>query len=166
MLVLLPACSSKDNPSAADNLPEILLNSSFEQNGNPSIENWISNDTTGIKIVDEAPAEGGKYSLRIKASWFPENSTSIIIDAPQGNNIFKLSVWAKYFNVSGTIDLKKESDPDKKSINVADTSWTVYSLIDTINIKAGEKLQVVLNGGISQIIAGETYFDLIKLEQL
>jgi hypothetical protein len=153
---------------------DLIQNSSFEINGNPSINGWtfISNyptDTLFTDFSNDVPPSGGKWSalLRVGDRIVKYLQTKIV--APSGNKRYRLSVWAKsYWSIprgtSGFISLALNKT-NIKSIAVTDTTWRYYESIGTVSANKGDTITVTLYSGTASGNQS-TYFDLCRLELL
>lgn len=160
--------SSPTSPSASGNL---LSNPSFESNGSPSLQGWSHAymDTSIFAFTSDVPPAGGKYSVAIDAVWGPPNTISQTVPVSPGDHQYKFSAWAKKIGFGGQLQLYLERSGSLsllKYIDVTDTTWTEYSLVDTLSVEGGDSLRVLISGGLSQLQAGTTYFNLCELKQL
>jgi len=157
-------CSTCTNPP--DEEDKILVNTSFEKNGNPSADGWnISSPPFGDFVID-APTDGGTYSVALDAG-NPGGEAAITVNALTNFDIYKLSFFAKFENINGTAGLffiKNGVVIKNSNITITDTSWTLYSITDTFQTSTGDSIKVLFRGGITQLLPGKNYFDLCKLE--
>jgi hypothetical protein len=148
------------------NVYPCLLNSSFEQNGQPSSDEWKITSTLPNNFSNDVPDSGGSFSLVLEAGWvggFAEIKVPALV---QYSN-YKLSFWSKYsaFKGSATLLLLRNGTAIKEnSVTVNDIVWGNYSVSDTFSVVQGDSIMVQLSGGYAQLLPGETYFDLCKLE--
>ena len=146
-----------------------LINTSFEKNGQFSADGWtLPAQSDSSKDV---PPNGGNYSLLLKASWFPELYAEIKVPVLSQYNNYKLSFWSKSTGVTGGVYgrgilslLRNGSTLKSKSITVDDIIWRSYTIVDTFSVAEGDSFLVQLTAGISQLLPGDTYFDLCTLE--
>ncbi len=169
-LSFLLGCILEDPVSSIPD-SNLLLNPSFEIYGIPSLLGWVpsTEDTSAIHFFREVPPQGGKYSLGLETAWTAANSATAKVPAMVGSHRYRLALWARSNGVSGFASLYlKTSDTlaFRKTVELPETAWTSYSLIDTIVAKQGDSLFVSLSGGMSQLLAGRTLFDLCTLEIL
>ena len=84
-------------------------------------------------------------------------------------HVYKLSVWSKAHGIGGWIDFVLQR-PDslilRKQVRIVDSTWTFYSVIDTMSCSTQDSIVVKLTGGFSQLLAGKTFYDLCQLEKL
>ena len=158
------SCSENEtsvNPPAGNT----LINTSFEKNGQFSADGWTL--PTQSDSSKDVPPNGGNYSLLLKASWFPELYAEIKVPVLSQYNNYKLSFWSKYSTIKGKallILLRNGLTVKSKSILVDDIVWRNYSITDTFSVAEGDSFLVQLTAGISQLLPGDTYFDLCTLE--
>jgi hypothetical protein len=158
-------CSEEENPI---NPPEgnLIINTSFEKNGQPSSDGWKVTSTLPNNFSNDVPDSGGSFSLVLEAGWvggFAEIKVPALV---QYSN-YKLSFWSKYsaFKGSATLSLLRNGTAIKEnSVTVNDIVWGNYSVSDTFSVVQGDSIMVQLSGGYAQLLPGETYFDLCKLE--
>ena len=164
------ACSKKND--SITNTPDnssVLINSSFEVNGNPSLQGWNGQDTSYVKFSSDVPGGGGSFSILLDAVWAPPVFVKTIVAVPQGIHVYKLSVWSKARGIGGWIDFilqRPDSNILRKQVRIVDSTWTLYSVTDTMNCSVQDSIVVKLSGGFLQLLAGRTFYDLCKLEKL
>ena len=164
-------CSKSNpvNPSIGGNL---LTNPSFELNGTPSLQGWRTSytNTSIFSFSSDAPSGGGKYSISIEVLWAPPYTVKQTVPAIAGNHQYRLSVWGKKSEIVGgnlSFYLRRpDSTLLRKWVRIVDTTWTEYSIIDTLYAVSGDSLMVSVDGGFSQIRPGKTFYDLCTLEQI
>jgi hypothetical protein len=166
-------CSkSRDRISAPTGDENLLANSSFEIDGNPSLHGWVVSDTCAVHFAEEAPPTGGCWSVAIDPGWVPTMySISTTVSAPKGGHRYEFSFWAMSWDSWGMarIILKR---PDtlavRKYLGFSDTTWSTYSLFDTLSTDKGDSLVIELWGGTEEVstIWSKTFYDLVRLETL
>ncbi len=165
----LIGCNKDNSPLEVNNKTNLIMNSSFEFNGQPSLKYWYVRDSSKIGFSNDTPLGGGKWSIFIHAEWygpFP-NSPSYFVPLSLGRHILKFSVYGKSKSIQGSAYLILQKGGDSSIIAkhlIKDRDWTKYSTIDTLNISEGDSLFVVLYGGGTEMVDGITYFDLVELE--
>lgn len=169
ILFFLSCAESDDTIYEQENDTNFLINSSFEINGNPSLLGWYSPDTSMIDFAQDTPPDGGNWSVTLEANWGPPFFISSTVAAKQGTHHYNLSLWSKVQGVGGAAYLNlKQTDTliVRKSVTISDTTWTTYSLLDTITAIESDSIVVTLTGGFSHLFYGKTYFDLCMLEKI
>lgn len=162
-LVIFSSCKDDVNsPGNTDN--NLISNPSFENMGNPSLEGWQTQGT--INFFQDVPPEGGSYSIGINSEWGPSDYAAYTIPAQKNKKIYNFSCWAKTKTLPAeiSISLVRDSILSTKSIVVADTVWTKYTIVDSLNISEGDSIRIFLKGSISQLLQAVTYYDNCRLE--
>jgi len=176
LVINILSCTKSDesitNPSSDGNL---IANSSFEQNGSPSLSGWQTNtsDSTFISYSSIVPQNGGKYSIKLFNEWsFPGTIITNIVP-PIGKHRYRLSVWGKAIkaglNAGGDINISLKNGSSfnfRKYHHFSDTSWVQGELLDTITTTSFDTIEVKLRGNIDQFSSGHILFDLCKFEKL
>lgn len=151
---------------------EVLLNSSFERDGQPYNDGWnIEDESIGSYSTDVPPGEGN-YSLcprgdtlNLLGQW-----AKFRLPAIDGNNVYQFSFWGKQQGACGVFYLYvKTSDTSgyyTKSKLACDSTWSNYSVIDTIQTNENDSLVLLIGGELAWMPDGKAYFDLCKLEKL
>jgi len=169
IILNLLGCNENNSPLEVNNKTNLIMNSSFEINGQPSLKYWYIQDSSKIGFSNDTPVGGGKWSISIHAEWYGPlpNSPSYFVPLSLGRHILKFSVYAKSKTIHGSAFLILQTGNDREIITqnlITDSIWTKYSTIDTLNINEGDSLFVLLYGGGTELIDGITYFDLVELE--
>lgn len=145
----------------------LIKNSSFEKNGNPSLSHWYVREGDSISFVNDTPPGGGDWSICLPAEWVPQpESPAYFIPLRPGKHILELSFYGKFYGITGValFLLKKEQAREVTALQlVTDTIWTKYTLTDTVFINQGDSLSVLLSGGGTESVGGFTCFDLVEL---
>ena len=164
-------CSkSRDRISGPAGDENLLINSSFEINGDPSLSGWAVSDTSRVHFSNDVPPDGGSWSISISPGWAPIfYSVTTTVAPPVGTHRYKLSFWTKSPQEWGSARLFLKR-PDTLmvscSLSFSDSSWATHSLLDTLSITSGDSLVVMLTGSWPEIGMGRTHFDLVRLEKL
>jgi hypothetical protein len=154
------------SPEIGENL---ITNPSFEENGNASLAGWIIAGDTLNQFTNEVPSGGGNWAVTINSVWISPlvNGIYTTVKLSPGTHIYRFTVFAKYQKVKGNSNLlivNRDTTIIRRSIQIVDTLWKQYSLIDTITAGGSDSLRVVLSGGSSQLLLGKTFFDLCTFE--
>jgi hypothetical protein len=160
-------CSEDDNPVNPP-VEKVLLNTSFEENGQPSAEGWKIISGLSDNFSTDTPDSGGSYSLVLEAGW---NGGLAKIQVPTllQYSQYQLSFHSKFYQIEGRATLyliRGGNVVSENSLTIDDTTWTSYSLSANYSLIQGDSLLVTLYGGYTQLLYGQTYFDLFKLEAL
>jgi hypothetical protein len=172
------SCKKSENAVAAPPTDaNLIVNSSFELNGAPTLQGWNSNsvDTSYVNFSNDAPSGGGSYSVRLRNGWTVRSTIWYCFMPPIGTHPYRLSVWAKAMRSNALVEAGGDvilmtrnggvSNPPK-SIHFADTTWATGSLIDTLTTSSTDSVVVTLRGNIDQSSAGYVLFDLCRFEKL
>lgn len=146
---------------------KIQVNTSFEKNGNPSADGWIISQPPLGNFITDTPPDGGTYSVALEAGNPFGGEATITVKSLTNFDIYNLSFYAKFEKIKGTAGLffiKDGAVSKGNIISVTDTSWTLYSIIDTFQTSTGDSIKILFRGGTTPIIEGKTFFDLCKLE--
>jgi len=143
----------------------LIANSSFELNEAPSLQGWEVTDTSVVRFSTDTPSGGGTWSINIESTSIPGAQVQTAIAMPQGSYIYRFSTWAKRYNLGGGVFLIFNSTI-RKDIAIQDTTWTSYTINDTLTTVVGDTVIVALTGGGHQLATGRTYFDICKFERL
>jgi len=165
VLIFLSCTEEEITEPTEENL---LLSTSFEQNGKFSAEGWTL--PIGSDSSLDVPSGGGKYSLILEASNPPELYAEIMVPVKTQFNEFKFTFWSKSTSVTNNIygkailTLVRNGSAVKSSdVTIDNIIWKSYSIQDTFTVASGDSFLVQLTGGISQLFSGKSYFDLCKL---
>jgi len=170
-ILFIISCNKYKSPLESHPTSNLIKNSSFEENGQPSLKYWYIQDSSKIKFSNDTPADGGKWSIYLHAEWYGPlpKSPSYFVPLSPGRHMLEFSVYGKSKTVPGSslLILKKGDERQVEAqLLIADSTWTKYSLIDTLNINEGDSLFVLLYGGGTEVVDGITYFDLVELKQI
>jgi len=174
-ILLLSALSCREEAIVEQPLPPsgttvTLLNTSFELGAGPTLAGWTINDSSLVDFSPDVPPTGENWSLTVGAKWAPSPpAVSRSFVALDGTHIYELRVWAKRTGVGGTaaITWKQANTPvTLKSVPITDSTWTAYTILDTLTGAQGDSVGIRLAGAISQLAPGTTYFDLCVFERL
>jgi hypothetical protein len=152
----------------------LLKNPSFELNGDCSFDSWFDipkGDSEGFflpfEFSNDVPKGGGTCSVVLYPEWGFIYILSQTIPANIGNHTYEFSLWAKMKGIGGgAVIYKKHLDSLIliESIQVTDTVWSKYSVINSLKCEIGDSLVISVAGGYSPLSWKEkTYFDLIEL---
>jgi hypothetical protein len=169
------ACNKTETVFSGITPTTILITSSFEVGGAPSLQGWTANssDTAAVGFSTDTPPRGGRFAVQLQNAWSFPGSVRAAFSAPSGIHRYTLSAWTKAspqgFASRGSmrIILKK---PDAtfvhKYLNFTDTIWTMRSLADTIETGLSDSIVVSLAWDPGQFSGGWTLFDLCVFEKL
>ncbi len=169
-IIFIVCQKSEESISGPINNHNLIINSSFETEGNPTLGDWLTDDINRVEFSNDSPEDGGKWSIALEADWSPSPPSLFTLKKlVKGNHKYNFSFWAKCEGIGGYgyLSLKNlDTLIIKKYIQVVDTTWIIYSIIDTISSNEYDSIELKLSGGFSHLLYGKTYFDLCKLEIL
>ena len=158
-------CSEEKNPIIPPPVDNLLIETSFEENGQPSSDGWKITSTLSDNFSTDVPDSGGSYSIVLEAGW-DGGTAEVQVPALFQYSNYLLSFYSKFNQLEGsaTLSLIREGNVvSENSVTIDDTTWSAYSLPANFSIMQGDSLKVTLYGGLSQLIQGQTNFDLCKL---
>jgi len=156
--------------SATIDSTELLQNSSFESNDQPTLQSWVA-DTTLREFVQDVPPNGGQWSLQLSPGWIPqEGYARTYVSGQSGVGVYHLSVWIKSINGwRGTVRLGQWVQGawiNSKGVSTDSALWIQYSLIDTLSVQPNDTIAVHLSAGETELATGDVLFDLVRLEKI
>ncbi|MEO8399247.1 MAG: carbohydrate binding domain-containing protein [Ignavibacteriaceae bacterium] len=152
-------------PEIGENL---LANGSFEINNIPTLNGWRFGNEQLAKLINEAPAIGGNWSLQLTSDWAPTTGYvyTPVVNLKSGD-IVELSAYVRatsQFGGEGIIYLSYNNH--RKSASSNDTVWNKISIIDTLSLAPNDTLWVTLSAPITEIVPFKQLFDLVKLKKI
>ncbi len=158
-------------PSNSD--ANLLTNSSFEKNGEATLEGWKDVNFIGAEVVASPAPGGGEFSLELSGQGeAPEGRVMAVADEAHDGGVYRLSAYVRGaggINPGGWIRLTVgDQSPHREGAALFfDSSWTLLSVTDTVVAGAHDSLKVWLSAFHSP---GPTWgagqFDLVTLERL
>lgn len=138
-------------------------NGDFENSdGGFTTEDWTNNGGTACGDV---PPGGGNWSLSFDQGCVWGICSHPITEIATGK-VYAINLWAKLLPGFSSGEVKW-SHRFRPIIQVTDTVWTFYSILDTLHEEdLPETLDIMLMGGGGFIGSGGACFDLVKLECL
>ena len=148
----------------------LIQNSSFEMNDQPTLHSWVADSVLG-KLVQDAPPGGGQWSLQLSPGWFPqEGFARTYISGQSGAGVYQLSAWIKNLNGPRSRfrigQWSNNAWVSFKEIPCDSSSWMQYSLVDTLSLLPDDTIAVHLSAGETEVVSGEVLFDLVRLEKI
>ena len=170
-LLVSSGCNTNGSPLVGLQGANLIANASFEKNGQPTLEGWFVRDSSAVQFAKDAPPGGGIWSLLLHAQ-MPAPlpfSPSMYIPLRSGRHVLSLAFWGKSQSVHGGVVLavKRGTRWERAIFHPAmDTTWSHYTLQDTLTLEPGDSLFVQLFGGGSEVLPGRTYLDLVELVEI
>jgi len=146
--------------------PNRLFTTSFESEGNASLDNWISPGAPIVKFSNDVPLNGGKFSIFLKARDLGAFVTKEVI-APEGIKNYKLTFWSKSTEDPGSLIIYKVNDSNRtliKGQNISSKNWKQFSIEFSLSSVTNDKILIELGGSDFAVPQGFTFFDLIDLQ--
>jgi len=168
-ILFLAGCKKDNSLLGSPDTTNLILNPSFEENGQPSLKHWYVQDSSKINFSRDTPVNGGEWSVYLHAEWYGPlpKAPAYFVPISTGKHILKFSIYGKSKTVTGSAFLLLKRDNDLEIVDqnlITDRVWTKYSTTDTLNITEGDSLYILLYGGGTEVADGITYFDSVKLE--
>jgi hypothetical protein len=156
-------------------LINLISNSEFEQNGQPSFAGW--NYSYGPCCADTFSADvhpgGGNNSLKLEPMWFPaEGAVETYITGLTGNHQYQLNFYAKCIDVVNPVSnvsiyMKGFSITSVQSLNFINTQWTPYSLTTgQMQLQPSDTMVIKLSADRTEVVTWQVLFDNVELYQL
>ena len=176
LIYLASGCKDSTTISGTTENNELIVNGSFEHNGNPSLDGWNQSyaDTNSVQFSTDVPLNGGRYSVSLLNNWGAPELRSFVA-APKGTYRYHLSVWSKclppigWGGSMGAIRIDHQTMDSlihRKWMSFSDSLWTKYTLLDTITCNQGDTLIISISPGIGQFNWGRTLFDEVSFLKL
>ena len=151
---------------------QLLFESSFEHDGQPTLEGWRIANPSLTTLVREPAPDGGEWSLGLAADWAP--TTGFIFRPMPGvrnGDILQLSAFVRAFGQSGGGSIVLSVGPDSRQgrgkwAGSASTSWTQLSVQDTVSLTPGDTVWVTLSSPNTEVAARQGRFDLVELKRI
>ena len=176
-LALLFAVSScnKTDLEAGGGLPIsklLLSDATFDSSGHPVLGGWKYGrsdvDSNAHFVKDVPPGSYASWSLALSPGWIPSTEFVHREFSNLSTGIYELSVWAKVTQANGRgniIMARSALQPwiAFASVEVRDTNWHKYILLDTLTSKITDTLSVILTGGSTEVANWEVLYNTITL---
>ena len=173
-LALVSAGCKESTTGIGGGTGNLLVNSTFESHGVPSLEGWVVSDTSNVRFSSDVPPGGSGSSIVLGAAWFapwPNGAIYQEVALPAGSHRYRLSFIGKKSGVAGAVLVhsgRPAYDGSRllMALQIADSVWASYSSTDTISVPAGDSAYVTISGGGTEILAGSSYYNTCTLELL
>ena len=86
-VIVVNSCNNSTEPDLSP--VSLVSNPSFEVNGKPSLNGWKIMDSMSVRLVEDTPSGGGRWSLRLDASAFPGSAAYTMVPAGQGRHRYR-----------------------------------------------------------------------------
>lgn len=146
----------------------LVVNSSFEIGGHPTYQGW-SGPPSLIALSQEAPPNGGNWSLQVTAGWYPEEGyAQTFISGQSGEHVYKLTVWMKCLHEwVGSFSLglwRQGSVSQLKKVYSDCPEWIALSLTSNLAVEPTDMIRVRLSAGGASSPPAAVLFDRVELE--
>ena len=168
LLLVFYSCTQYVEPDDPQPESRTLIYTSFESGGFASLDNWISPGPPVVKFAADVPANGGKYSIFLKAR---EIGAYVYTTVPaiEGTHNYRLTFWSKSTEDPGSLEIYLKQDGnklDKKREVIRKAEWTSFIIETEFTASVNDSIEVMLVGSLYTVPQGFNYFDLIKLVNL
>ncbi len=153
-----------------------LQNSSFEENGQPTLEGWLDYYCDFATSENDAPPNGGQWCVKMQPGQtqgcYPGYFYQILPTVTNGQ-VFRLEGRAKVDPQGPVVGIYLGRNDPEGTIHLleGDTTsseiWTMLSVVDTFELEPGDVAVVVINSGLVGGPAGpshSSYFDELHLD--
>jgi hypothetical protein len=167
VLCALNACSDSDKHE-----PEVLFNSSFERNGNPTLDEW---SLVGFPVESamDAPPGGGLWSVSLIGGAPPSGGLIAAVSDVQNGDLIRVSAYVLGAGPFGgayvSLLVGDNSERDYGHVRFrrsTDTAWTRVEFVDTVDARPGDSTWVRVWPLYNPITAPRGLVDLVKVERL
>lgn len=161
---------SFSSASAILDSTNLIQNSSFEANNQPSLQSWDV-DTTLRQFVQDTPPLGGQWSVRLIPGWIPqEGFAQTYVSGQSGIGVYQLTVWIKSVGGwKGSVSFGPWTQKGwvrSKTTYSDSTAWIQISIVDTISLKSTDTIAIHISAGRAELAKGSVLFDLVRLERI
>lgn len=172
--ILLCASCKESTTGLTGGADNLLVNSTFELQGTPSLQGWVVSDPSNVRFSTDTPPGGSGSSIVLEAQWFapwPNGAIYQEVVPPAGTHRYRLSVLGKRSRIAGAVlvHIGRPSAPGsslRMALQIVDTLWASSSSTDTITTVPGDSVYVTVSGGGTEILAGRSYFNTCRFEVL
>ena len=151
----------------------LILDWSFERDGQPTLEGWRITNPSVTTLVREPAPGGGEWSLGLEADWAPTTGfvTMPILGVRDGD-VLRLSAFVRAVDGQGGGSISLSVGPSyglqrsrAKWASTASTSWTLLSVQDTVSLAPGDTVWVALSSFHTEVTRRQGRFDLVVLKR-
>jgi hypothetical protein len=152
---------------------ELILDVSFEQGGQPTLEGWRVMNPSLTTLVPEAAPGGGRWSLGLEADWAP--TTGFVtrpIPGIEDGDVLRLSAYVRAVDADGGGSIALAVGPSYElggrigQACTSSTSWTVLSVQDTVVLAPGDTVWVALSSPHTEVARRQGRFDRVRLTRI
>ena len=146
--LLALSCSKNPAPTSSDNpKSQMLVNPTFEWNGAPSLHGWSQTDSLGFQFSKDTPPGGIGNTLVLLPIGRIGEGIQQILPAVTGTHVYSLTFFGKNhgLDAGANVDLHPSGGGGfigKGGATAYDTTWAMYSVVDTFTANMGDSLYV------------------------
>jgi hypothetical protein len=171
--VLLPLGCKQSSLEPSSETINLLSNGSFETNNTPTLDGWRFGNEHLAQVINEAPANGGNWSLQLTSDWAPTTGYVYTpVSGVKSGEIVRLSAYVRGVGLWGGSGIIMISvgpavfGEHTKSVFSTDTVWNQISLTDTLTLGSNDTVWVILSSPITEIAQYKQLFDLVTLKKV
>lgn len=139
------------SPTAPNATGNLIQNSTFLSGGSPSLAGWVVNDTSAVRVVSNAPSGSTALSIALEPAVGPFGGgvAATYATGESGTHIYTLSAWERnyaswYWGTMQLSQIRNGRTIAYKAISAYDSTWTRFTLSDTLDMLSSDSLAVVL----------------------
>lgn len=152
----------------------VILQESFERDGEPTLKGWRVVNPSVTTLVRQAAPGGGSWSLGLEADWAPTTGyVTMPIPGIRDGDVLRLSAYVRAVDAEGGGSIGLSVGPNygllgnrMKQAYATSTSWTLLTVQDTVSVAPGDTVWVSLSSFNTEITRREGRFDLVVLSRL
>jgi hypothetical protein len=151
----------------------LILDGSFERDGEPTLQGWRITNPAVTTLVREAAPGGGEWSLALEADWAPTTGyVTMPIPGVRDGDVLQLSAFVRAVDAEGGGSIGLAVGPGyglgtrSKWAYTTSTSWTRLGVQDTVSLAPGDTVWVVLSSFNTEIQQRQGHFDLVSLSRI
>jgi hypothetical protein len=173
LALVLPSCAKPVVGPIPQPAEELILDGSFEHNGEPTLDGWRITNSSVTTLVREPAPGGGEWSLGLEADWAPTTGfvTMPVLGVRDGD-VLRLSAFVRAVDAEGGGSIALSVGPSyglrnrAKWAHSSSTSWTRLSVQDTVLLTPGDTVWVALSSFQTEITRRQGRFDLVSLRRI
>jgi hypothetical protein len=151
-LLALSCTKSPTSPSSLSSSVQLLVNPTFLWNGSPSLYGWSQSDLLRTYFSNDTPLGGSGNTLVFLPTGRTVQGIYQNLPALQGMHVYKLTFFGKINGIDVGANLAfvpagRNVQIGGLGATVYDTTWGLYSVIDTLTANPGDSLIVSVGEG-------------------
>jgi hypothetical protein len=170
--LLTAGCTDQGLPPDEAPVDPVLLASSFETGGAPSLDGWLVANPAGTSVERDAPAGGGSWAVKLVSNGSPTNT---YLYAPltrlESGDTLLVECFIRALGQAGggAVELRVGPtvySPWRKKVVSYDTLWTRVSITDTVSLAGANIVWLVLTSLDTEVVRRDGLFDLVSVTRL